>query len=89
MDSGAGRATKHFHDLGGRRPEDLDAGCRVERLVIGARRATVVAGPRPGESGSYIDQGKIIPSSRASYDTDREDELRTTAARLTGLDQET
>jgi NAD(P)-dependent dehydrogenase (short-subunit alcohol dehydrogenase family) len=55
--------------------------------TAGRLLATVAAGPRPGESGSYIDQGKIIPSSPASYDKDREEELWTTAARLAGLDR--
>jgi len=49
--------------------------------------ATAAAGPRPGDSGAYIDQGKITRSSPASYDKDREEELWTTAARLTRLDQ--
>jgi NAD(P)-dependent dehydrogenase (short-subunit alcohol dehydrogenase family) len=54
--------------------------------TAGRLLATVASGPRPGASGSYIDQGKITPSSPASYDKDREEELWTTAARLTGLD---
>jgi NAD(P)-dependent dehydrogenase (short-subunit alcohol dehydrogenase family) len=33
--------------------------------TAGRLLATVAAGPRPGDSGSYIDQGKIIPSSPA------------------------
>lgn len=49
--------------------------------------ATAAAGPRPGDSGAYIDRGKIIPSSPSSYDKDREAELWTTAARQTGVDQ--
>jgi NAD(P)-dependent dehydrogenase (short-subunit alcohol dehydrogenase family) len=56
--------------------------------TAGRLLATVAAGPCPGDSGSYIDRGKIIPSSPASYDKDREEELWTTAARLTGLEQE-
>jgi NAD(P)-dependent dehydrogenase (short-subunit alcohol dehydrogenase family) len=55
--------------------------------TAGRLLATVAAGPRPGDSGSYIDQGKIIPSSTASYNRDREEELWTTLARLTGFDQ--
>jgi hypothetical protein len=55
--------------------------------TAGRLLATVAAGPRPGESGSYIDQGKIIPSSPASYDKDREEELWTTATRLAGPDR--
>lgn len=56
--------------------------------TAGRLLASVVTGPRPGESGSYIDHGKVVESSRASYDRDREEELWTTAARLTGIDQE-
>jgi NAD(P)-dependent dehydrogenase (short-subunit alcohol dehydrogenase family) len=55
--------------------------------TAGRLLARVATGPRPGESGSYIDQGKIVPSSPASYDEAREEELWTTATRLTGLDQ--
>jgi hypothetical protein len=70
----------------GKRPAShtVGVGCRHGRQASRPRRTT---GPRPGESGSYIDQGKITPSSPASYDKDREEELWTTAARLTGLDQ--
>jgi hypothetical protein len=50
--------------------------------TAGRLLATAAAGPRPGDSGAYIDQGKIAPSSPASYDKDREEELWT-AARLT------
>jgi NAD(P)-dependent dehydrogenase (short-subunit alcohol dehydrogenase family) len=55
--------------------------------TAGRLLATAAAGPRPGESGAYLDKGKITPSSPASYDKDREEELWTTAARLTRLDQ--
>jgi NAD(P)-dependent dehydrogenase (short-subunit alcohol dehydrogenase family) len=55
--------------------------------TAGRLLATAAAGPRPGDSAAYIDRGKIIPSSPASYDKDREEELWTTAARLTRLDQ--
>ena len=55
--------------------------------TAGRLLATAAAGPSPGDSGAYIDRGKIIPSSPASYDKDREEELWTTAARLTRLDQ--
>jgi NAD(P)-dependent dehydrogenase (short-subunit alcohol dehydrogenase family) len=50
--------------------------------------AAAAAGPRPGETGSYIDRGKVMQSSPASYDKDREEELWATAARLTGLDRQ-
>ena len=43
-----------------------------------------MTGPRPGESGSYIDRGRIVPSSAESYDESREEELWTAAARLCG-----
>jgi NAD(P)-dependent dehydrogenase (short-subunit alcohol dehydrogenase family) len=67
---------------------------RVTPLVTdvdpaGRLLAAAAAGPRPGETGAYIDRGKIIPSSPASYDKDREEELWATAARLTGIDQQT
>ncbi|MDQ6876246.1 MAG: hypothetical protein M3082_00825 [Candidatus Dormibacteraeota bacterium] len=55
--------------------------------TAGRLLASVATGPGPGESGSYIDQGKITPSSPAFYDKDREEERWTTAARLTGVDQ--
>jgi hypothetical protein len=52
----------------------------------GVLLAEAAAGPRPGPNGSYIDRGRITPSSPASYDREREDELWDTAARLCGLD---
>jgi NAD(P)-dependent dehydrogenase (short-subunit alcohol dehydrogenase family) len=48
--------------------------------------AAAMAGPRPAESGAYIDRGKPIPSSPESYDRDREEELWAAAAQLCGLD---
>lgn len=48
--------------------------------------AEAAAGPRPGESGSYVDRGKVMRSSPASYDTAREEELWNVAARLCNLD---
>jgi hypothetical protein len=47
--------------------------------------AEAAAGPRPGESGSYVDRGKVMRSSPASYDTAREEELWNVAARLCNL----
>ena len=48
--------------------------------------AEAAAGPRSGESGSYVDRGKVMRSSPASYDTAREEELWNVAARLCNLD---
>lgn len=56
--------------------------------TAGRLLATAAAGPRPGDSGAYIDQGKIAPSSPASYGKDREEELWAAAARLTHLGPE-
>lgn len=47
--------------------------------------AEAMAGPRPGESGSYINKGKVVPSSSESYDERREEELWATANELCGL----
>ncbi|XVS60709.1 SDR family NAD(P)-dependent oxidoreductase [Actinosynnema sp. CA-299493] len=47
--------------------------------------AETMAGPRPGESGSYISKGEVIPSSPESYDDQREEELWSTADELCGL----
>lgn len=48
--------------------------------------AQAAAGPRPGPTGSYVDRGKVMRSSPASYDLAREDELWDAAGRLCGLD---
>lgn len=48
--------------------------------------AAAVAGPRPGESGSYIDRGTIIPSSSESYDEAREESLWIDAAHLCAIE---
>ena len=66
---------------------------RVTPFVTGVDQAgrllaAAAAGPRPGETGAYIDRGRIIPSSPASYDKEREEELWTAAARLTHFDQQ-
>jgi NAD(P)-dependent dehydrogenase (short-subunit alcohol dehydrogenase family) len=45
----------------------------VERA--GAELAAVALGPRPAESGAYIDRSTVTPSSPESYDEAREDEL--------------
>ena len=50
-----------------------------------AQLAAVVAGPRPGPSGSYLNKWTVEPSSAESYDEEREAELWRAAERLTGL----
>lgn len=76
------------------------AGRRFQRLVrvlcltpfamdlkkAGVLLADAAAGPRPGPTGSYVDRGKVMGSSPASYDRAREDELWDSASRLCGLD---
>jgi NAD(P)-dependent dehydrogenase (short-subunit alcohol dehydrogenase family) len=52
----------------------------------GVLLAEAAAGPRPGPAGSYVDRGKVMRSSPASYDRAREDELWDAAGRLCGLD---
>ncbi|PSL57714.1 NAD(P)-dependent dehydrogenase (short-subunit alcohol dehydrogenase family) [Saccharothrix carnea] len=47
--------------------------------------AETMTGPRPGESGSYISRGEVIPSSSESYDERREEELWAVADELCGL----
>jgi NAD(P)-dependent dehydrogenase (short-subunit alcohol dehydrogenase family) len=51
----------------------------------GALLARAATGPRPGDSGSYIDRDTVVGSSAESYDPDRESELWRTAADLCGL----
>jgi NAD(P)-dependent dehydrogenase (short-subunit alcohol dehydrogenase family) len=51
----------------------------------GAWLAALAAGPRPAESGAYVDRDTVKPSSPESYDEAREEELWHAAARLTGL----
>jgi hypothetical protein len=43
--------------------------------VSGADLATAATAPAPGPSGSYINGAKLEPSSRESYDPEREEEL--------------
>lgn len=45
--------------------------------------AAAVIGPRPADSGSYLEMGKVVDSSPESYDADRERQLWETAERLT------
>lgn len=47
--------------------------------------AETMTGPRPGESGSYISKGVVIPSSSESYDEQREEDLWAVANELCGL----
>jgi NAD(P)-dependent dehydrogenase (short-subunit alcohol dehydrogenase family) len=51
----------------------------------GAQLAAVAIGPRPAESGAYIDRWTVTKSSPESYDERREDELWAEAARLTAV----
>lgn len=53
--------------------------------AAGRLLAEVAAGARPGPSGSYIDRGKIVPSSPESYSQEREEQLWSAASRLCGL----
>ncbi|MGK5532244.1 SDR family NAD(P)-dependent oxidoreductase [Streptomyces sp. URMC 129] len=48
------------------------------------RLAAAAVGASPGPSGSYLERGRPRPSSPASYDPAREEELWETAARLVG-----
>ncbi|MGP3949998.1 SDR family NAD(P)-dependent oxidoreductase [Streptomyces sp. 7N604] len=56
--------------------------------TAGRRLAHAAAGPRPGSSGTYLDRGRITPSSAESYDPVREEDLWNSAARLCGLPTE-
>jgi NAD(P)-dependent dehydrogenase (short-subunit alcohol dehydrogenase family) len=47
--------------------------------------AETMAGPRPGDSGSYINRGEVVPSSSESYDERREEQLWAVADELCGL----
>jgi NAD(P)-dependent dehydrogenase (short-subunit alcohol dehydrogenase family) len=49
--------------------------------------AETMAGPRPGDSGTYISRGEVIPSSSESYDERREEELWAAAGELCGIPQ--
>lgn len=54
-------------------------------VEAGRLLAEAMAGPRPGTSGSYIDRGRVTPSSAESYDERREEELWAVADELCGL----
>jgi NAD(P)-dependent dehydrogenase (short-subunit alcohol dehydrogenase family) len=51
----------------------------------GTLLAQAAAGPRPGDSGSYLDRGREARSSDESYDPARENELWHVLRRLGGL----
>ncbi|WP_410656107.1 SDR family NAD(P)-dependent oxidoreductase [Amycolatopsis sp. lyj-112] len=53
--------------------------------TAGRLLADVFSGPRPGESGAYLDRGHVVPSSPESYDEAREEALWHDASRLCGL----
>ncbi|WP_020670115.1 SDR family NAD(P)-dependent oxidoreductase [Amycolatopsis nigrescens] len=53
--------------------------------AAGRLLARTAAGPRPGESGGYLDRGRLVVSSAESYDETREEELWTVAAKLCEL----
>jgi NAD(P)-dependent dehydrogenase (short-subunit alcohol dehydrogenase family) len=52
----------------------------------GVFMAKAAIGPRPAETGAYVDRHKVMRSSPASYDFAREEEFWSTASRLCGLD---
>ncbi|AXB48305.1 short-chain dehydrogenase [Amycolatopsis albispora] len=61
---------------------------RVTPLAMGPAAAgrllaDTVTGPRPGPSGSYIDRGRVVPSSAESYDEAREEEVWRVVERIT------
>lgn len=51
----------------------------------GRLMAEAMVGPRPGDSGAYVDRGGVLPSSAESYDERREEELWAVADELCGL----
>ncbi|HET6711881.1 SDR family NAD(P)-dependent oxidoreductase [Amycolatopsis sp.] len=53
--------------------------------TAGARLAAAMTVSRPAESGSYLDRGRVVPSSAESYDEEREEELWQRAAELCGV----
>jgi NAD(P)-dependent dehydrogenase (short-subunit alcohol dehydrogenase family) len=64
---------------------------RITPLITGLDEASrllaaAVSGPRPGESGAYLEHGTAAQSSPESYDEAREEELWTTAGRLCGFE---
>lgn len=57
----------------------------TDSAAAGRLLAETMTGPRPGDSGSYIDRGEVIPSSPESYDERREERLWAVADELCGL----
>lgn len=60
---------------------------RMTPLAMSAKKAgrllaEAAIGPRPGESGTYIDRHRVTDSSAESYDLDREEQLWRTATTL-------
>lgn len=53
--------------------------------TAGAKLAEAVIAPKPAESGAYLDRGRVVPSSKESYDEEREEELWLGAAELCGV----
>jgi NAD(P)-dependent dehydrogenase (short-subunit alcohol dehydrogenase family) len=53
--------------------------------TAGVKLAAAMSGPRPAESGAYLDRGEVVPSSEESYDEVREEELWREAAELCGV----
>ncbi|GAA3852911.1 hypothetical protein GCM10022243_18170 [Saccharothrix violaceirubra] len=51
----------------------------------GRLMAAALDGPRPGESGVYVNKGVVVPSSDESYDREREERLITVADALCGI----
>lgn len=60
----------------------LNAQVAMGPTAAGARLASTFRTALPGPSGSYIDRGKVTPSSTASYDPAREEALWHTAERM-------
>ncbi|WIY06081.1 SDR family NAD(P)-dependent oxidoreductase [Amycolatopsis mongoliensis] len=58
----------------------------MSATAAGGLLADAVLGPRPAGSGAYIDRRKVTPSSPASYDHDREEDLWRDLAGLCALD---
>jgi hypothetical protein len=58
--------------------------CAISARRAGRLLADAAAGPRPGESGAYIDRGSPRDSSPESYNQSREEQLWEAAERLCG-----
>ncbi|WP_225439898.1 SDR family NAD(P)-dependent oxidoreductase [Amycolatopsis eburnea] len=53
--------------------------------AAGVKLAAAMTTARPGESGAYLDRGRVVPSSPESYDEEREEELWRGSAELCGV----